>query len=451
MTRVEAGVVGDLGGEADLTADVHGDDERREVLAGGVHRGGEPGGTGADDRDVVDVAQRRPLAAPEPPVELAGGVQVGEVVVAADLLAVEEDLGHAAHARAFDHLGLARLVGGHVDLVVGDRLGVQQRLGLEAVRAPLLGVDLDLCHARFPSRRRRRRPDRPSRTSHCRSWSGRNGAGGPACDTDTSRGRSSTVASADGPAAGAISRPMTFCSNRSARHETCRRRPPTRRGAFRPNAARELEEKRRTFDASRLFAEKERIAARGRIRQFMFGSLDGLLVPLGVVSGVAGGTSNSKIVVVAGVAEAFAGALSMGAGEYLSGKSEAQVQQAAIRDEEEEIAAIPDIEQLEIELLFEHEGLSRDDAVVVADKVTSSHRSWVNTMVEKELGLSAEPEGSALKDSLAMGASYLARVARAARALPLPCRCARRFVAVGRPHDRRAVADRPGQGAAGAT
>ncbi len=44
---------------------------------------------------------------------------------------------------------------------------------------------------------------------------------------------------------------------------------------------------------------------------------------------------------------------------------------------------------------------------MVADKVTSSHRSWVNTMVEKELGLSTEPEGSAVKDSLAMGASYL--------------------------------------------
>ena len=174
-----------------------------------------------------------------------------------------------------------------------------------------------------------------------------------------------------------------------------------------PERARELEQKRRTFDPALLFAEKERIAARGRIRQFMFGSLDGLLVPLGVVSGVAGGTSNSKIVVIAGVAEAFAGALSMGAGEYLSGKSEAQVHQAAIKDEEEEIAAIPDVERLEIELLFEREGLSHDDAALVAEKVTTSHRSWVNTMVEKELGLSAEPEGSALKDSLSMGASYL--------------------------------------------
>ena len=174
-----------------------------------------------------------------------------------------------------------------------------------------------------------------------------------------------------------------------------------------PQRTEELEEKKRSFDPAKLFAEKERIASRGRIRQFMFGSLDGLLVPLGVVSGVAGGTSNSKIVVVAGVAEAFAGALSMGAGEYLSGKSESQVQQAAIRDEEEEIAVIPDIERYEIELLFENEGLSTEDARVVADKVVTSRRSWTNTMVEKELGLPSDVEPSHLKDSLYMGLSYL--------------------------------------------
>src|SRR4051794_33158876 len=54
-----------------------------------------------------------------------------------------------------------------------------------------------------------------------------------------------------------------------------------------------------------LFAERTRIEQLGRIRQLVFGSLDGLLVPLGVVSAVAGGTGNAKAVIVAGVAEAF--------------------------------------------------------------------------------------------------------------------------------------------------
>jgi len=192
-----------------------------------------------------------------------------------------------------------------------------------------------------------------------------------------------------------------------------------------PERVRQLEEKRRTFDPARLFDEKAKIARVSRIRQFMFGSLDGLLVPLGVVSGVAGGTANSRIVVIAGVAEAFAGALSMGAGEYLSGKAEAEVQQAQIRDELDEIAVIPDVEKHEIELLFRHEGLSDDDARLVAEKVVTSERSWVNTMVEKELGLTVDPVGSPVRDSLAMGASYIvSSIVPLAPYLALPVRTA---------------------------
>lgn len=44
-----------------------------------------------------------------------------------------------------------------------------------------------------------------------------------------------------------------------------------------------------------LFAERERIQRLERIRQLVFGSLDGLLVPLGVISGVA------EIVIVGGL------------------------------------------------------------------------------------------------------------------------------------------------------
>ena len=72
-----------------------------------------------------------------------------------------------------------------------------------------------------------------------------------------------------------------------------------------------------------LYGEKARIARLSRIREVVFGTLDGLLVPVGVVSAVAGGTGSTNAVIIAGLAEAFAGALSMGAGEFISGRSEA--------------------------------------------------------------------------------------------------------------------------------
>lgn len=115
-----------------------------------------------------------------------------------------------------------------------------------------------------------------------------------------------------------------------------------------------------------LFAEKGRIARLNRIRQLVFGSLDGLLVPLGVVSGVAGGTGNTKAVIVAGVAEAFAGALSMGAGEFISRRAEAQVQRTEIDKQRRAILRQSAHKVEEMVLLLQDEGMNEEDARRVA-------------------------------------------------------------------------------------
>ncbi len=158
---------------------------------------------------------------------------------------------------------------------------------------------------------------------------------------------------------------------------------------------------------AQLFAEKTRIERLGRIRQLVFGSLDGLLVPLGVVSGVAGGTGSTKAVIVAGIAEAFAGALSMGAGEFISGRSEAQVQQTEIDKELDEIRREPAFELQEMEQLLQHEGMSREDAGHVTEILARYPASYHKTMVEKELGLQMDPETVKVPEALTMGVSYI--------------------------------------------
>lgn len=157
-----------------------------------------------------------------------------------------------------------------------------------------------------------------------------------------------------------------------------------------------------------LFAEKGRIERLGRIRQLVFGSLDGLLVPLGIISGVAGGTGNTKAVIAAGVAEAFAGALSMGAGEFISGRSEAQVQRTEIDKELEEMRREPEHELREMELLLEREGLSVEDARAVAGTLSRYPEAYHKTMVEKELGLQTDVSTVRVPEALTMGVSYIA-------------------------------------------
>src|SRR5579871_1525787 len=158
---------------------------------------------------------------------------------------------------------------------------------------------------------------------------------------------------------------------------------------------------------AQLFGEKERIERLGRIRQLVFGSLDGLLVPLGVISGVAGGTGSSRAVLVAGLAESFAGALSMGAGEFIAARSEAQVQQTEVGKEQSGIDLNPSFEQQEMVHLFEREGITAQDAKQIVTVLMRYPRSFHKTMVEKELGLQVDPNTVKVPEALTIGGSYI--------------------------------------------
>jgi VIT1/CCC1 family predicted Fe2+/Mn2+ transporter len=156
-----------------------------------------------------------------------------------------------------------------------------------------------------------------------------------------------------------------------------------------------------------VFAEKGRIQRLSRIRQLVFGSLDGLLVPLGVVSAVAGGTGNVRAVIVAGVAESFAGALSMRAGEFISSRAEAQVQQTEVHRELETIRLRPEMELRELAQLLEHKGISPADATHIAASLARSPEAYHKTMAEKELGLEMEVFTVQVPAALTMVASYI--------------------------------------------
>jgi vacuolar iron transporter family protein len=153
--------------------------------------------------------------------------------------------------------------------------------------------------------------------------------------------------------------------------------------------------------------EKERVSKLGRIRQFIFGTLDGLLVPVGVVSAVAGGTGSTKAVIIAGIAESFAGALSMGAGEFISGRSEAQVQEAEVAKEIQAIHDYPEFEFQEMIELFEQEGVSKEDSKQISEILQKYQQSYKKTMVEKELGIEMHPDTVKLPEALTMGISYI--------------------------------------------
>lgn len=153
--------------------------------------------------------------------------------------------------------------------------------------------------------------------------------------------------------------------------------------------------------------ERERVGLLGEIRAVIFGMQDGVLTSIGVVAALGGAAVGNHVVLIAGFAQAVAGMVSMAAGEYISTKSQRQVYEAEIAREEEEVRQRPDEAREEIRLLLIEEGLSAADAADVANKITTSRHSWLKTMVEKELRLTAEEPGGPLRGAAFMAVAYL--------------------------------------------
>jgi VIT1/CCC1 family predicted Fe2+/Mn2+ transporter len=172
-----------------------------------------------------------------------------------------------------------------------------------------------------------------------------------------------------------------------------------KREAARVEAARHIQE--------HSLGEAARIAGLSRIREFVLGTQDGLLVPLGVVTGMAAAHPARSLIIVAGLAEAVAGAISMGGGSFLASQAEEQLYRSEIAAEGREIDEFPERETAELVLVLEREGLAREQAETVARGLASNPNVFLRTKVEKELGLSPDAGGAALGDATVVGLTYL--------------------------------------------
>ena len=153
--------------------------------------------------------------------------------------------------------------------------------------------------------------------------------------------------------------------------------------------------------------ERWRVAAATRIREVVFGAQDGLLSTVALVTSVAATGAETVIVLVAGLATALAGMISMGTGSYLGSKAARDVQRAEVEREAREIEEHPAEELAELVVLYQMEGMTRERAERVAEEVAANRGLWLRTMVEKELGISVDVATSPLKDGLTMGVAFI--------------------------------------------
>ena len=128
----------------------------------------------------------------------------------------------------------------------------------------------------------------------------------------------------------------------------------------------------------------------GWIGDAIYGVNDGLGAVFGIVSGMAGYTGGSEVVLAAGLAGTLASALSMGAGAYLSSKSQREVYESEVARERAEIEEDPNEELLELELFYQLKGFSAEESRAMAEHLQKQPKQFLRTLVQEELGLSEE-------------------------------------------------------------
>ena len=153
--------------------------------------------------------------------------------------------------------------------------------------------------------------------------------------------------------------------------------------------------------------ERERVSGLRRIRELVFGAQDGLISTVAIAATVMAATHENSVAVLAGVASAMAGTISMAAGTYLGSRAASEMEEAEMDLERREIASHPDEERAELVATYRHDGYSMEEAETLADRIMQDRELALRVMAERELGISPEVPPDPRKDAAVMGASYV--------------------------------------------
>ena len=140
---------------------------------------------------------------------------------------------------------------------------------------------------------------------------------------------------------------------------------------------------------SRFHTEKGQtgIQSASNLRAAVFGVNDGLVSNMSLILGIAGASADHRFILIAGVAGLLAGACSMGAGEYISVRTQREVFEYQIAIEREELEEYPEEEAQELALIYQARGIPQAEAVSLANFMISHPDTGLSTLAREELGL----------------------------------------------------------------
>lgn len=143
----------------------------------------------------------------------------------------------------------------------------------------------------------------------------------------------------------------------------------------------------------------------GWLRAAVLGANDGIVSTASLMIGVtAANPGNDKFLITAGVAAIAAGAMSMAVGEYVSVRSQNDVEDSDRKLEIEHLAVDPDGELLELTQIYIQRGLTPELAQEVARQMHA--RDPLEAHLRDELGQSPQNKARPLQAAIASAASF---------------------------------------------
>jgi VIT1/CCC1 family predicted Fe2+/Mn2+ transporter len=147
----------------------------------------------------------------------------------------------------------------------------------------------------------------------------------------------------------------------------------------------------------RSLAMRGRLRISGTFRAAVFGANDGLVSNLALVLGVGAAGADAGLVLVTGIAGLLAGALSMGAGEYVSVSSQRELLAASTPSPQSADALTRiDFDENEVALVFRARGMSEAEAEHAAAEVLRERFSPVLPADEVDVETVGTPIGVAV-------------------------------------------------------
>ena len=142
----------------------------------------------------------------------------------------------------------------------------------------------------------------------------------------------------------------------------------------------------------------------GWLRAAVLGANDGIVSTASLVLGVAAAHGTHSSVMVAGIAGLVAGAMSMAAGEYVSVRSQADSEQAALRMERAELKADDKAEHQELAAIYVRRGLDAALAKRVAEQLMT--HDALGAHARDELGISETLRARPIQAAFTSAASF---------------------------------------------